>query len=56
VSAIEKLRADLARAERALSDLEWSDDMAHVSGAWDRAHGLVLTIKREIAAAERVAA
>jgi hypothetical protein len=53
---ITDLRAELARAERALADVELSDDHAHTSGAWDRAHGLVLRIRREIAEAERVAA
>jgi hypothetical protein len=56
VTRADTLRADLARAERALSDLEWSDDLCHVTGAWDRAHALVLRIRREIAEAERVAA
>lgn len=46
---ITDLRADLAKAERALADLELSDDHAHTSGAWDRAHGLVLQIRRELA-------
>jgi hypothetical protein len=49
VSALDRLRADLARAERALSDLELSDDLCHVTGAWARAHGLVLSIRRELA-------
>lgn len=53
---ITDLRADLARAEQALRDLEWSDDHAHTSGAWDRANALVLRIRRELADAERVAA
>lgn len=49
MSALDKLRADLARAERALRDLEWSDDLCHVTGAWGRAHELVLRIRRELA-------
>jgi transposase len=53
---ITDLRASLARAERALSDLEQSDDLCHVTGAWGRAHGLVLSIRRELADAEREAA
>jgi hypothetical protein len=50
---ITDLRADLARAERALADLDYSDDLAHVTGAWDRANGLVLRIQRELADAVR---
>ena len=56
MSRIERLRDDLAAAERALSDLEWSDDLAHVTGAWSRAHALVLRIRREIADEQRVPA
>jgi hypothetical protein len=55
MTALERLRAELVEAQRALCDLEWSDDLAHVTGAWDRAHALVLRIQREIAQAERVA-
>jgi hypothetical protein len=53
VTRIDTLRADLARAQRALADLDYSDDLAHVTGAWDRANGLVLRIQRELADAVR---
>jgi hypothetical protein len=53
VSALDKLRADLARAEQALRDLEYADDLCHVTGSWDRARALVHSIRREIAEAER---
>jgi len=53
MTALDKLRADLARAERALRDLEYADDLCHVTGSWDRARALVHSIRREIAEAER---
>jgi hypothetical protein len=56
VRLLDKLRADLARAEQALRDLEYADDLCHVTGSWDRARALVQTIQREIAEAERASA
>ena len=56
MTALDKLRADLARAKDALRDLEYSDDLCHVTGAWGRARALVDSIEREIAQAEREAA
>ena len=52
MSEVDRLRADLAAAERALSDLAY-DDLCHVTGAWSRANALVLQIRRELAHAER---
>jgi hypothetical protein len=56
VRLLDKLRADLARAERALRNLEYADDLCHVTGSWDRAKALVHSIQREIAEAERAEA
>lgn len=49
---IARLRADVAAAERALRDLEYSDDLAHVTGSWDRAHQLLLRCRRELIQAQ----
>jgi hypothetical protein len=52
---IDHLRADLARAERALTDLELSDDFAHVTGAFGRQARVRDQIARELAECERAA-
>lgn len=45
---LDAIERDIAAAERARDDLEYSDDLAHVTGAWDRANGLVLRLRAEL--------
>lgn len=46
------IEADIAAAERARDDLLYSDDLAVTNGAYDRANGLVLRLRRELTDAQ----
>lgn len=47
-----EIERDIAAAERARDDLLYSDDFAATNGAYDRANGLVLRLRRELTDAQ----